>query len=469
MPVEVRPEASFDYTVDVLIIGAGACGLTAALASADEGASVLILERDASPAGTSAMSTGLIPAAATPEQAEAGIPDTVEHFAADMIEKAGGQSDTRVVERLAAESAETVMWLRSSHNVPLSLVDGFLYPGHRYRRMYGTPNRTGSELIAALASACGDAGVDILTDAYAETLITDRDQAVRGVRFQRPDGGYEEMGCQTLILATCGFAGNAEMVAQWMPEMSGAVFHGHPGADGSAVHWGAALDAQLGDMTGYQGHGGLAYGHGVPILWPTIMRGGFQVNREGARFSDETLGYSEQAAKILQQPEGAAWTIFDQTIEDVMLQFDDYQDALQAGAIKTANSIGGIAEIVGLSTDGLMRTFAVVETHANGNEVDVFGRRFHRDALLKPPFKIVRVSGAIFHTQGGLEVDEDARVIRQDGRPFPNLYAGGGAARGISGPNASGYMAGNGLLTATGLGKIAGRHAAKQAQSNAAP
>lgn len=466
MPVQFEPNASFDYTVDVLIVGAGACGLTAALAAADSSASLLVLERDSSPAGTSAMSTGLIPAAQTQEQRDAEIPDTPEIFSADILKKSGGRAEESVVRRLAEESAETIAWLQSRHKVPLSLVHGFVYPGHNQRRMYGTPNRTGSELIAALVDACREADVDILVDAYADSLIIDEQKRVLGVAYRRPDGGVEQVGCKSLIVATCGFAGNAEMVSRWMPEMAGAVFHGHPGADGSAVCWGEAIGARLGDMTGYQGHGGLAHGYGVPILWPTIMGGGFQVNRMGERFSDEALGYSEQAAKILRQPDAAAWTIFDRRIEEAMKQFDDYQDALRAGAVKTADSIHALAEVAGLPVDALKRTFSKIAACAAGNTADDFGRRFGEADLLSPPYKVVRVSGAIFHTQGGLEVDEEARVIGDDGRPFANLFAGGGAARGISGPDAAGYIAGNGLLTATGLGKIAGRNAAKLARTH---
>ena len=456
------PAASFDFTTDVLILGAGACGLSAALAAADQGAGVVVLERDQSPSGTSAMSTGLIPAAGTQEQQEAGIPDTPQLFASDITAKSAGGADPDIVRRLTEESAETVSWLRRQHGVPLSLVDGFLYPGHSRRRMYGTPNRSGAELIAALVEACRVAGADILTDSRAETLITDETRRVLGVEYVRPDGARETVGCRALVIATCGFAGDPALMAQWIPEMSGAVFHGHPGADGDAVRWGEAIGASLCDMSAYQGHGGLAYGHGIPILWPAVMEGGFQVNRRGERFSDESKGYSEQAAEILRQPEGAAWTVFDARIESVMMQFDDYQDAMRAGAIKTADTIEDLARLAGLPADGLTRTFDRLRTVSAGMAGDAFGRDFSKTEPLAPPYRIVRVSGAVFHTQGGLDVDADARVKRRQGGVFPNLFAGGGAARGVSGANASGYIAGNGLLTATSLGKIAGRNAAAQ-------
>lgn len=462
MKVEIVNDATeFEIHYPVIVVGAGACGLTAALAVRDSGHDVLVLEQDKSPMGTTAMSTGLIPAAGTPEQKATGIEDSPELFAADVQRKAQNGSDPSVVQALADESAETISWLRDRHNIPLSLVSGFLYPGHSAKRMYGSPGRSGAELMAGLQSAAEQAGVDILTEALVEDLIADSDKRVLGVRIVRPDGAVEEVGCDALILACCGFAGNAEMVEQYIPEMSNATFHGHPGNKGHAIEWGKFLGAELADMGAYQGHGGLAAGYAIPILWPLIMEGGFQVNNLGERFSDESKGYSEQAVKVLSQPDGVAWSIFDQRLYDLMMQFEDFKNAVDAGAILQAEDAASLAETIKVPADSLMVTMKAVEASASGEAADAFSRNFTQTPILSAPFYAARVTGALFHTQGGLAVDAQARVLGQQGSPLPNIYAGGGAARGISGTGASGYIAGNGLLTATGLGKIAGRNAAK--------
>lgn len=446
-------------TYPVVIIGGGACGLTAALAARDAGADVLVLERDPGPRGTTAMSTGLVPAADTSDQKAAGIGDSPDRMAADIIAKAKG-GDRAVIARLAQESAATVEWLRDRHGVPFSLVTGFLYPGHSVMRMMGTPNRTGEELMAALQSACAAAGVDILTDATASALVADASGRVSAVVVARPDGAQEVIGCGALVLACSGFGGDAAMVARHIPEITGAVFHGHPGNKGDAIRWGEALGAATADMDAYQGHGGLAYGHGIPILWPLIMEGGFQVNRLGRRFSNEALGYSEQAAKIIAQPEKQAISIFDERLHQLMLGFDDYRDALSAGAVVEAASVADLAAATGLDPAVLAETIADVAAMTEGRKPCPFGRDFTGKPVLAPPYRAARVTGALFHTQGGLAVDSHARVLRRDRTPLPNLFAGGGAARGVSGAGAAGYIAGNGLLTATGLGRLAGMAAA---------
>jgi len=461
MTIVREPVAPPEIVYPVVVVGGGACGLCAALAARDGGADVLVVERDPVPRGTTAMSTGLIPAAGTPEQATAGIEDSPERFAADVMAKAKGRADAEVVRRLAAESAETVAWLRERHGVPLSLVTGFLYPGHSAMRMYGSPNRTGEELMAALLSAADAAGVDILTEARAAELVADGDR-VAAVVVERPDGAREAVGCGALILASSGFGGDAEMVAEYIPEILGATFHGHPGNKGDAIKWGRALGAGVADMDAYQGHGGLAHGHGIPILWPLIVEGGFQVNRDGRRFSNEALGYSEQAAKVVAQPGGVAWSIFDERLHRLMSQFDDYRAALSAGAVLSAETPEALATAAGLPPEALAATVAEVGRLTRGEATDAHGRDFTGKPPLAAPYYAAKVTGALFHTQGGLVVDGDARVLKADGAPFPNLFAGGGAARGVSGPGASGYIAGNGLLTATSLGKLAGRAAAAQ-------
>ena len=464
MPVISKDPPAFEVSLDVVVVGAGACGLSAGLAARDGGAQTLIIERDPSPFGSTGMSTGLIPAAGTPEQAALGIDDSADLFLDDLMKKSKGRADAALARRMADQSADTVRWLRDAHGVPLSLVTSFLYPGHSRMRMYGPPNRTGSELQASLERAFSAAGGDLLTDARVETLYV-QGEAVVGVQAVRPDGQSEAVGCRALVLACCGYGGNAELVQRWIPEMAGAVYHGHPGNTGDAVIWGAALGAGVGDMTGYQGHGGLAAGYGVPILWPVIMEGGYQVNREGRRFSNEAQGYSEQAAKVNAQTDHIAWTVFDERLHRLMLEFDDYHDALSSGAVLQADGWEELAALTGTPHAALRATALEVEQALANHSPDAFGRLFLDRPPLAPPLRAVRVTGALFHTQGGLLVDGDARVLRPDGRPLENLFAGGGAARGVSGPAADGYIAGNGLLTATTLGKLAGRAAAAQTRS----
>lgn len=461
MPAILSPaDANFIGTVPVVVIGAGACGLSAALAANDAGAEVLVLERDDSAMGTTAMSTGLIPGAGTRFQREGGVEDSAELFVADIHAKTGGQVNSQLVEHIARVSADTVEWLADHCHVPLSLVDTFLYPGHSRMRMHGTPNRTGAELMGALQGEVERRGLDLLLSAKATELFADDSGRVHGVRIRRPDGQSEDIGCEALILACCGFAGDPELVQRYIPEIASGTFFGHPGNKGDAVRWGEALGAKLSDMHAYQGHGGLAAGQGVPILWAHIVHGGFQVNTQALRFSNEARGYSEQAVDILAQPGHVAWSIFDERIHEAMREFDDYRDALEARCVLKAESIAALADQTGLPQQALEQTLSEVEEMVRGERVDAFGRDFTGAQVLVPPYRAVKVTGALFHTQGGLEVDEQARVLRADGSPLPNLFAGGGAARGISGPGASGYLAGNGLITATALGRAAGRAAA---------
>ncbi|WP_448581468.1 FAD-dependent oxidoreductase [Thermaurantiacus sp.] len=448
--------------VDVLVAGGGAAGLVAALAAADAGASVLLVERDSRLAGTTAMSTGLIPAAGTPEQEALGIVDTPDLLARDILAKSGGRTDTTIVGRLARESAATVAWLQR-HHVPLSLVTGFTYPGHSVMRMMGTPNRTGSELVAALARAVERANVAIVTRARLAEVEAGADGRVTAAILERPDGAHELVGCGALVLAMGGFASAADLVARYLPEMAGAALHSHPGCRGDWLPLAERLAAALADMDSYQGHGGLAAGHAVPILWPSMTEGGVQVNRDGLRFHDESRGYSEAAAAVNAQPGRVAWSIWDGRIQAVLDQFDDTRDAIAAGAIVSAESVAELARRTGLPEAALAATLTEVERLTRSGAPCPFGRRFASRPVLAPPFHAARVTGALFHTQGGMVVDAEARVLRRDGRPLPNLFAAGGTARGLSGPGASGYIAGNGLLAATGLGRLAGVAAARLA------
>jgi len=450
---------------EVLVIGAGAAGLVSALRAADAGAAVLVLERDALPQGSTALSAGLIPAAGTQFQRAAGIDDTPEAFADDIMRKSEGQADPESVRILAEAAAPAVEWLAESHCLPFSVLDNFSYPGHGARRMHGLPSRSGAELMDRLRAAAERAGVDIVTEARAETLIVDAEGAARAVRFRRPDGGGEMVACESLILACNGYGGNKARVARHIPELAGALYFGHPGNQGDALEWGEALGWRSRDLAGHQGHGSVAQPHGILITWATMTEGGFQTNLDGERFSDESRGYSEQAQAVLAQRDGLAWSVFDERIAAIARQFEDFRQAEAAGAILSADTPEALARAMRLAPERFPATFAEVETLKRAAGRDRYGRSFAGLAPLAPPYRAVKVTGALFHTQGGLAVDATARVLGRDGAAVPNVFAVGGAACGVSGPRASGYLSGNGLLSAVGYGFIAGRAAALRARS----
>ncbi len=460
MSVKAPPADGFAVSAPLVIVGAGAAGFCAALAAHEAGAEVVVLERDSVPRGSTALSAGLIPAAGTRFQRMLGIDDSPALFAADLKRKAHDEADPAIVDVIAREAGTTVEWLAERYNLPFSVVHDFDYPGHSARRMHGLSTRSGAELIDRLRQAADEAAIPIIVDATVTALYAGADRVVRGVEITRPDGAMDLLGCQALILACNGYGGASDLVGQYIPEMKGALYFGHPGNRGDAVQWGRALDAKLLYMSGYQGHGSVAHPHGILITWAAIMEGGFQVNTSGARFSNESLGYSEQAAVVLAQPDGTAFDIFDERIAAIARQFEDFRQAEASGAVIEASTVEQLAERLNLPAATLVQSFAEVERAKQTGASDRFGRSFANAAPLSSPFKAVKVTGALFHTQGGAAVDEQARVMSVHGTRLPNLFAAGGAAAGISGSHASGYLSGNGLLTAAVLGRIAGLSAA---------
>ena len=477
-PRVTQRDQGFELDVDILIIGAGACGLTAGLAAREAcqisnmDASILILERDPSPSGSTSLSSGFIPAAGTPMQKAAGVADSPDLLAADIQAKAHNTAHPPLVDAVACESGPAITWLHETHGLPFILIDGFLYPGHSVLRMHAMPEKTGAALQAALLDAAGRASLDIATAMQVDTLFTDSKGSITGVSVIAGDNSRQDVGCKVLILACNGYGGNAELVRRYIPEMADALYFGHTGNQGEAILWGSDLGAQLADMSGYQGHGSVAHPHGALISWALMMEGGILVNNEGARFSNEHEGYSEQARRVNQQTDQRAYVLIDDRLLKLARSFPDFCGAEDAGALiydgdiaaekpnSERNNISEMEQRLGVAEGALAATLAEVAAMQAGLKADPHGRDFTTKPALTTPVYAVKVTGALFHTQGGLDVDETARVLDPQGRPLANLLAAGGAARGVSGPDVSGYLSGNGLLTAITLGRIAGRTAA---------
>mgnify|MGYP000235852361 FL=1 len=445
--------------VDIVVVGGGGAGLVAALAAAEGGAQVVVLEKakDVTFSNT-ARSGGMIMAAGTRFQRAAGIQETPDDLARDIFARNSHQSDPEVTMALCRTAPRLVEWLVDRWGVRLEFVQDFKYPGHSQFRMHAPPSRTGRELITQLWEAVeAHPRILFVPHTAVERLLTGPGGEVRGVVAVTQ--GREEIPARSVILACNGFGANRELVRKYIPDMAEAYYFGGVGNTGEAILWGLELGADLAYMDAYQAHATVAYPHGTLVTWAVVVHGGIIVNRKGQRFANEDIGYSSFARHVLRQEEGLAYVIFDQRILALTRSFAELRESLEAGAIRGPfETLSALAEALRIDGPGLAETVSAYNRAMRGEGLDPLGRR--EGHPLSAPYYGVQVTGALFHTQGGLRVNANVQVLREN-QPIPGLYAAGGSAAGISGHGPDGYLSGNGLLSALGLGYIAGSHASR--------
>ncbi|HEY2193199.1 MAG TPA: FAD-binding protein [Actinomycetospora sp.] len=446
--------------VDLLVAGAGG-GLAGALRAAQAGLDVVVAEADPHHrrGSNTAMSTAMVPGPGSRFQRAAGIEDSPERFLADVAAKTRGQADPAVAGTLARVGAPLVEWLADHVGLPIELAD-VDYPGHAVRRVHTVPGRHGSALLRGLVEAAeASERIDLLVPARLVALAPAGAGAWR-VRLRRPDGAEEELTARSVLLATGGYGADPTLVARHLPEIAGAAYHGSEYATGDALRLGSAHGAAVSALDAYQGHAGLSAAARTLVTWTTVMAGAVVVDADGHRFGDETVGYSEYAAMLAGRPGARGWVVLDGRIDAATQGFLDYRHVVEAGALRWAGTVPELAARIGVDAEVLQGELDDAAAVARGEAVvDRVGRR-HVAAALEPPFAAVEIVPALFHTQGGLAVDEHARALDPAGRPLGGLYASGGAAVGMSGHGAAGYLAGNGLLPALGLAYRAADHLA---------
>jgi fumarate reductase flavoprotein subunit len=456
----------FEISAPVIIAGAGACGAVAALAAADAGAEVLVIEQDADALGSTAMSQGLICAAGTRAQAAAGVEDGPDRFFADIISKTGGQTDPRLARTIADAAGPCLDWLMEAHRLPFELDVRFRAAyGHSRARVHGWPGRGGEDLIQFLHRRMSETDVSVLFRARLIDVVADPTGRVEGVVVERPSGGIERIGCGALVLATSGFAANPGMIAGHMPELAEVYRHCHEGNAGLGIELGARLGGALADMGAYQGYAMLADPQNISLPPGHIVEGGVLVNIRGERFVDETADISGMLLQVMSQPGQMAWAVYDAEIEARCAHIPETQQLMALNAAKVAHGVDDLASVTGLPIEALAATIEEAHGARAAGRLDAFGRDWSDAVPPKGSLRALKVRGALYHTQGGLQVDAAARVLRSDGSALPNLFAGGGAARGVSGPGAWGYLPAMGLCHAVTLGRIAGKAAADLVQA----
>ncbi len=454
MPTDRTDGTTDDAEVDLVVAGAGG-GLAGALRAAEAGLDVLVVDPDEQflHGNNTSMSTAMIPGAGTRWQREAGVEDSPERFLADITAKTHGAADPLLAAALAGLSAPLVEWLADSAGLPLQLVRDFSYPGHSADRLHTVEGRHGSALLRHLHERVrAQPSIDLLTPARLVDVTLDAAGSVSAAVVEYPSSHRETITTRGVLLATNGYGANRALVARHMPGIATADYHGGQFSLGDGLEIGLRHGAASAFMDAYQGHAALARRSRTLVGWATVMHGAIMVDADGERFGDETTGYSEYAAALAARPGARGWIVLDERIHDLCRSFTDFRLTVEAGALLWADDLDTLATRTGCDAKALEASVAGQVALASGRaERDEFGRSFFEEPL-RAPFAAVEVIPALFHTQGGLVVDGEARVLRGgDGAPIGGLYASGGAAHGISGHGADGYLAGNGLLPALGL------------------
>lgn len=453
----------WDVETEVLVVGAGACGFAAATAAADAGVEAVIVEKaDRLGQCNTALTAGSVAGAGTRFQRAEGIEDSPDLMYEDVMRQSGPHEAMELTRLLANESASLVEWLVDDLDIELRLITYYKHVGHSVPRLHGPPSHSGQDLLDGLTAAARRRGIAIALASPVTELVTEGPSVI-GAVVAGGRARQNRIHAKKVILATNGFGANPELVRTYCADIAGAPYFGAQGNTGEAVIWGNKLGARLANMAAYQGYATLVYPQGSLLSWTLMEIGGILVTAEGRRFGDESAGYSGFAKDVRAQGQ-YAYAVFDKKILDYVAHHEeDSRELLTSASLKRGSSLADVARQSGIDPARLAATVDAYTDAARGQRQDAFGRRNFGMAPLEPPFFLVKVQAGLFHTQGGLWVDEQARPRLVDGGIIRNLFAGGGAAAGIAGSRGgAGYSSGTGMLCALGLGRIAGRAAARE-------
>ena len=448
---EVAEKDKKDLDTDVVIIGAGGAGMTAAINTAQAGKDVILLEKMPYAGGNTTKATGGMNAAETHYQAEQGIDDSVEQFVEDTMEGGHNINDKDLVTTLAENSAEAIDWL-DSIGAPLPKVS--FSGGATNARIHAPEDGSGvgAYLVTSLLKKMDELDINVMYDTKATSLIS-KDGTVTGVKAESRDTEYT-INAKAVILATGGFGNNEDMIVQYRKDLKGTVTTSAPGITGDGIVMAEDVGAGLVDIEQIQLHPTVEQKTSMLITESVRGDGAILVNQDGKRFTDELLTRDVVSAAELEQPGSYAYIIFDQRLRDGLKAIEKY---VSTGITVQGDTIEELAEKIDVDPATLAETLKNWNQYvADQNDPD-FGRTTGMDHdLSQAPFYAIKIAPGIHHTMGGVHIDTDARVIDKDGNPIPGLFAAGEVVGGVHGGNSLG---GNAVADVVVFGKIASESA----------
>ena len=447
-----------DGSCDIVIVGAGGAGLSAAVAASEtnENLKIIVLEKQGIIGGNTNYSTGGINAAETDVQRALGIEDSKELFYDDTMRGGKWENIPELVRNFVEHAPVTISWLAG---LGTDLSDVGLMGGSSVKRTHRPQGGAaiGPHLMKVLQTASTKDNIEIRTSNKVTGLLTSVDGSVTGVKVQNADGSSYMITSKAVIISTGGFGANLEMVTSLQPSLSGFATLNHPGATGDAFSWVTAIGGATIQMANIQIHPTAEAVNHILITEAVRGNGAILVNQGGQRFCNEMDTRDVVSAAILKQEGGEAFLIFDQAVRESLASIETYanQHLLSEGA-----TIEELASRVGIPADKLAESISRYNAQQKAGLDEDFGRS--ATEMVRPletsPYYAVCVTPAIHHTMGGLSVNTETQVLRADGTPIPGLYAAGEVTGGLHGAN---RLGGNGVADIVVNGRLAGMIASK--------
>lgn len=458
---EVLEKTPVTLDCDVVVVGAGGAGLTAAVRATQEGAKVLVLEKMPMVGGNSLKASGGMNCANTKFQEAAGITDSgVKEFIEDTMNGGHQLNDISLVTTLAENSAEAVEWLESI-GAPLPKVAATGGTTHKYLHSPEDGSPVGSYLVAKLSEEAEKQGIEIMLNTTATEILMDNGAAC-GVKAEDSEHEYT-VNAKAVILATGGFGSNFELMCSYNPSLANAVTTNHPGATGDGIMMAEAVGAATVDMEQIQLHPTVYQATSMLVSEKMRSLGAILVNQEGKRFCNDLSTRDAVSAAELEQTGGYAYIIFDQNLVDHNKSAQEY---INKGMAASGESYEELAQNMGLVDDAITAFVQTMDTwnKAVADGVDEeFGRNNGMDDdLSTAPFYAIQIAPGIHHTMGGIKINTNAEVINTDGNVIPGLFAAGETTGGVHGGNRIG---GNAVCDFVVFGRIAGLDAAEYASA----
>ena len=498
--------AAEDSTVDadVVVVGAGGAGMTAAITAAAEGKTVVILESQSMVGGNSVRATGGMNAGKTVYQDEnefgesAGVEktlktaaekyadnetitalaktvseqwaayqanptgyfDSVELMELDTMIGGKGINDPELVETLCANSADAIDWL-DEHGITLHNVSSFggasVKRIHRPVNAEGKTVSVGSYMIPLLQENCEKAGVQILLNTTANEILTDANGAAVGVKATGASGETVTVNAKAVVLATGGFGANLDMVVKYKPELKGFMTTNAPGIQGQGIEMAQAIGAATVDMDQIQIHPTVEANTAALITEGLRGDGAILINEEGQRFIDEVGTRDVVSAAEIAQTGSYSWLVVDQAMADASSVIQGY---IKKGYTVTGATYEELGKAMGVDAAAFAETMEKWNGYVEAKNDPDFGRTSFANPLNTAPYYAVKVTAGVHHTMGGLKINANTEVLNEKGEVIPGLFAAGEVTGGVHGAN---RLGGNAVADFTVFGRIAGAAASDYA------